>query len=245
MRPPAPNHTKVRAVERLHRLLILGLGALLAVELAAALFAHQWLNAALIAGILAVSASPAVLDRRLGVRIPAEFQLLAVLFAFASLFLGEVHHYYERIWWWDLLLHSLSGVLMGILGFLLVNLLNEDDRIEVVLTPRFVALFAFLFAVGVGSLWEIFEFAMDRLAGTRMQKPMASDPSGLTDTMWDLIANALAALAVSLLGWRYLAGGRPTFIQRWIDKFIHDNPRLFRHARAVARRGRRALGRRR
>jgi hypothetical protein len=38
--------------------------------------------------------------------------------------------------------------------------------------PRFVALFAFLFAVAVGALWEIFEFAIDGTFGTQMQKPM-------------------------------------------------------------------------
>ena len=47
--------------------------------------------------------------------------------------------------------------------------------------------FAFTFALALGNVWEIFEFGMDRLFGLTMQKPMAGDPSGLTDTMWDLI----------------------------------------------------------
>ena len=101
----------------------------------------------------------------------------------------------------------------GVLGFLLVYVLNESERVEMHMRPRFVALFAFLFAVVVGTLWEIFEFAMDQLAGTRMQKPMFGDPSGLTDTMWDMIVNALGALTISALGWWYMNRGEHSFIE--------------------------------
>ena len=60
--------------------------------------------------------------------------------------------YYERIWWWDIALHTSSGLLMGVLGFLLVYVLNESERIDMHMRPRFVAIFAFLFAVAVGHL---------------------------------------------------------------------------------------------
>jgi len=147
---------------------------------------------------------------------------------FAALFLGEVRNFYERFWWWDIALHTTSGLLLGILGFLLIYVLNEADRIDVHMLPRFVAFFAFTFAVAMGALWEIFEFAMDRVFGMNMQKPMAGDPSGLTDTMWDLIVDALGALAVSLLGWWYMVRERQSFIELWIRRFIMRNPRLFR-----------------
>jgi uncharacterized membrane protein YjdF len=94
--------------------------------------------------------------------------------------------------------------------------------------PRFVALFAFLFAVAVGALWEIFEFAIDRTFGTQMQKPMLNDPSGLTDTMWDLIVDTLGALGISVFGWWYMRRGADSFIEIWIQKFIARNPDLFR-----------------
>lgn len=88
--------------------------------------------------------------------------------------------------------------------------------------PRFVALFAFMFAVGMGALWEIFEFAMDQLFGMNMQK------SGLIDTMWDLIVDTAGALVIALLGWVYLrTSGSDSFLERWIVGFIDANPRLF------------------
>lgn len=107
-------------------------------------------------------------------------------------------------------------------------MLNASERVDLHMRPRFVALFAFVFALAVGTLWEIFEFAMDRIFGTNMQKPMFGDPSGLTDTMWDLIVDALGALFISGLGWLYMHRNTPSFIDAWIRKFIERNPRLFR-----------------
>ena len=70
---------------------------------------------------------------------------------------------------------------------------------------------------------------MDQIVGTNMQKPMLGDPSGLTDTMWDMIVNTLGALAISSLGGWYMKRRAHSFIEVWIRKFIERNPRLFRH----------------
>jgi len=57
-----------------------------------------------------------------------------------------------------------------------VYVLNENERVDVHMLPRFVAFFAFTFSVSVGTLREIFEFSMDQLFGANMQKPMFGDP---------------------------------------------------------------------
>jgi hypothetical protein len=61
-----------------------------------------------------------------------------------------------------------------------------------------------------------------------MQKPMFGDMSGLTDTMWDLIVDALGALLVSLYGWRYLRRGQRSMLRSMIEHFLTRNPALFR-----------------
>ena len=189
---------------RIHRGILIVLQVIMAVELVLLFYEGQWVNAFLVMAIMVITLSPAALGRRFRVSVPPEFQVLAVIFVFAALFLGEIQSYYERIWWWDIALHTSSGLLMGVLGFLLVYVLNESERVDVHMRPRFVAMFAFLFAVAVGTLWEIFEFAMDQTIGSNMQKAMFDDPSGLTDTMWDVIVNMVGALAVSSLGWWYM-----------------------------------------
>lgn len=212
---------------RIYRRTVVVLQLVMLVELVLTLYNGLWANAMLIIAVIAFTLSPALLGRRFRVTVPAEFQLLAVLFVFASLFLGEIRSYYDRIWWWDIALHASSGLLLGLVGFLLLYVLNENRRIELHLRPVFMALFAFLFAVTAGTLWEIFEFAMDQLAGTRMQKPMLEDSSGLTDTMWDLIVDTIGGLLISVFGWWYMVRGQRSFIVEWICKFIERNPRLF------------------
>ncbi len=182
----------------------------------------QYQSAVEILVILAITMLPILLGKRFSVRIPHGFETLAVIFVFMSLFLGEVYSYYTIYWWWDLVLHSGSAFLLGILGFLLVFVLNEKEDIDLDLNPNFMALFAFMFAMGIGAIWEIFEFSMDQIFNLNMQK------SGLVDTMWDLIVDAIGALIISLLGWGYIKTREvDSFLERWIEEFIDNNPRFF------------------
>lgn len=229
-------HTELQSAKKIttdlpthiHRGILIILQLVMAVELVLVFYKGQWINAFLVLAIMVITLAPAMLGRQFRVHIPPEFQILAVIFVFAALFLGEIRNYYERIWWWDIALHTSSGLLMGILGFLLVYVLNESEHTEIHMRPHFVALFAFLFAVAVGALWEIFEFAMDQIVGTTMQKPMFGDPSGLTDSMWDMIVNTVGALVICALGWWYMVKRQQSFIEAWIRKFIERNPHLFR-----------------
>lgn len=191
------------------------------------LLESQWLSLFVVSLLLTVLFIPIIFRNQLQVEIPAEFHLTAVLFTFAALYLGEVQQFYQRVWWWDIALHASAGLLMGILGFLLIYILNESKRIDIHLAPGFIAFFAFTFAVTIGTVWEIFEFAMDHFFGLNMQKPMLGDTSGLTDTMWDMIVNAIGAFLISLSGWWYLKYDKNYFVKEWIGKFIEKNPRLF------------------
>lgn len=212
----------------IHRRLTLVLQLILAVGVVAAVWEQQWLAAVITSGIILVTLVPLFLSRRFSVFIPPEFVLLAITFVFASVFLGEVHGYYVRFWWWDLVLHTGSGFLLGIIGFLLVYILNETEDIDVSMQPGFIAFFAFLFAVGIGVFWEIFEFSMDSYFGMNMQKEMLGDPSGLTDTMWDLIVDTAGALIIAVLGYGYIkTANNESFLERWIDSFIKTNPQFF------------------
>lgn len=220
-----PHHDSLS--ERITRGTVWTLLVIMAIELAGALFIQQWLTAFLVVGIMVIVTVPFVFRDKLPVKIPIEFHVLIILFIFGSLFLGEIQSFYQRVWWWDIALHATSGLLLGVLGFLLVYVLNESERIEVYLRPSFVALFAFLFAVAMGAFWELFEFGMDQWLGTNMQKSMFNDPSGLTDTMWDLMLDAAGALLISVLGWWYLSRQYGSFMERWIAQFVSSNPRLF------------------
>lgn len=149
---------------------------------------------------------PSALERRLRVAIPGFMYILFILFLYAAIYLGEIRSFYYRVPHWDLLLHGFSGLMLGALSFSVIRLLNENERVRLDLSPAFVALFAFSFAVSMGVLWEIYEFFVDGLLGLNMQKyalengRVLSGRKALADTMGDLIVDAVGAIIMSVIG---------------------------------------------
>ena len=225
MTPDLPDPPPAEPARRAHLAVLAVLQLVMGIQLVLLLMRQDWAAGFFVAGIMVLTLAPVVF--RLPVEIPSEIQIVAVLFVFATLFLGEVQDYYQRFWWWDASLHTTSGLLLGMLGFMFVYMLNENRHVDFHMRPSFVALFAFFFAVAVGAIWEIFEFGMDELFGTNMQPATAGDPSGLTDTIQDLIVDTLGAAVVSVAGWRYLARARTSHIDNWARRFVRRNPKLF------------------
>ena len=163
---------------------------------------------------------PSLMQEKYKVVLPVEFELLIIIFIYASIVLGGLQKYYIIFPWWDLLIHATAGVALGFVGFLILYILYKGNKLEA--KPITKAIFSFSFALAIGALWEIFEFAMDSLLGTNMLK------SGLVDKMWDLIVNSLGALFASSLGYLYLKKEKVWIIEKAINKFRKKNPRFFK-----------------
>ncbi len=180
---------------------------------------------------------PTIFSKRTKIHIPTSFQIVILLFIFASMYLGELRNYFYRYAWWDSMLHSVSAIILAYIGFLLIFTLNKDKNINLYLSPFFIALFAFCFAITVGVLWEVFEFAMDSFFGYNMQKARNLEQVygefdtrlGLIDTMRDLIVNSIGALTVSVIGYYYSKQKMKNDSAFWKlkDQFIEENPDLF------------------
>lgn len=157
---------------------------------------------------------PYFLKKKYNLIMPIEIEFLITFFIFGTLYLGEIHDFYLKFTYWDVYLHTLSGFLLGLLGFVIVNsIISSNDKNK--LTPLFFALFTFSFAVMIGVIWEVFEFFMDQVFGMNMQK------SGLVDTMWDLIVDSLGALVVAISSYFYIKRKSPKgVIYNLIDKLV-------------------------
>ena len=79
----------------------------------------------------------------------------------------------------------------------------------------------------LGVLWEIYEFAVDRLLGLNMQR----QENGMADTMEDLIVDMLGAVVVALMALAYFRSGRYSFVADGVRGFLRENPHLFRRSR--------------
>lgn len=150
---------------------------------------------------------PAILEKRLNFEIPTVLYVLYLVFLYCSITLGEVRSFYYLIPHWDVFLHAFSSMMTGMFGYMLISILNRDDRITVRLSPLFVAVFSFCFAVMIGTLWEIYEFTFDGILGLNMQKfaladgTVLSGHAALTDTMKDIIVDTIGALIASVIGY--------------------------------------------
>ena len=113
---------------------------------------------------------PSILERKFKVDLPDTLEIVILLFIFAADILGEIAEFYIRVPHWDTALHTINGFLFAAAGFAIVNMLNEDKRIAMRLSPVSVALVAFCFSMTIGVLWEFFEWGADLLLGLDMQK---------------------------------------------------------------------------
>lgn len=163
---------------------------------------------------LVVLSLPSMVSRKWNFAIPNFIYIMYYIFLYAAIFLGEVLDFYYLVPHWDIILHFFSGAMLGALGFILVSWLNDSDAVHVTLSPAFVALFAFCFALTCGAVWEIYEFVFDGLLGLNMQKFTTAEGVVLTghealaDTMEDIIVDASAALLISVIGYVRLKAAR-------------------------------------
>lgn len=113
---------------------------------------------------------PSFIENKMKIDIPNVVEVIMLLFVFSANILGEMGSFYEKIPFWDTLLHTLNGFICAGVGFGLIDILNREERIKINLSPIFVCLFSFSFSMTVGTVWEFFEFGVDVLLGMDMQK---------------------------------------------------------------------------
>ena len=133
---------------------------------------------------------------------------------------------------WENVFLTLAGFLFGIVGWIVMFLLLQSDRLPRTTGPALLSVFGVCFAVTLGVVWEIFEFAVD-LRWPHIN--MMSHETGVRDTMSDLILDLIGAVIVGVIGYAYTRRGRFSFAVDAVRRFMHRNPRLFPRSR---RRGR-------
>lgn len=164
---------------------------------------------------------PGLIQEKKKLEIPNKMYFLYLIFLYCAICLGEIRSFYYRIPNWDTILHTFSGGMLGALGFSFVSLFNNEENFHLKLTPFFVAIFSFMFAIMLGVFWEVYEFAFDGLLGLNMQKFMLESGeqligrAALADTMEDLIVDMIGAFVISVIGYISLK-----YKKGWVEAMI-------------------------
>ncbi len=162
--------------------------------------------------MMAVIAVPLVMDKTIHFKMPATMEIVFVTFCFSSLILGDVADFYARFTWWDNLLHGISGFLLGILAYAIINTFNSIHGNKLRFPPFFVAIWVVSFAMACGAIWEIMEYTLDGVFGLNSQQFLTTSGTfdgsaplmgreALKDTMEDLMLDLLGSSVTAIIGY--------------------------------------------
>jgi len=183
---------------------------------------------------------PDFLSEKLRFEIPNALYVFFLIFLYCSIFLGEFYDMFNRVSYWDVIMHCSSSLATGFIGFMFVAILNKSEKVMFHLSPLFVALFAFCFSITIGSLWEIYEYTFDGILGLNMQKFIEPDGTvlaghaALVDTMEDLMIDAVGGLTASVIGYFSLKHNKDWLVPKLLDPKPKKERRTFKICSFVA-----------
>jgi uncharacterized membrane protein YjdF len=175
---------------------------------------RRWLLATATFCFMLLTFIPALIERNYKIILPLEFEFVGILFVFLGLVLGDLKGAYSLFPWWDMVLHFVSGIVLGVIGFVVVYLMIRYSHYSR-LDPTLAFIFSFCFAMTIGVVWEIVEFGFTYGGIYKMQH-------GELDTMGDLIMDGLGALVASILGYFYIKNEKNRFFKRILAKMTSN-----------------------
>lgn len=146
------------------------LRALVIITMIIQIFHRNWLNVFTCILTLILLVIPIIIDKKFNIKLPTVLESIILFFIFAAEILGEIQNFYGIFKHWDVILHTINGFIMAAIGFSLIDILNQSERVSINLTPISVALVAFCFSMTIGVMWEFFEYGADQIIKLDMQK---------------------------------------------------------------------------
>lgn len=121
----------------------------------------------------------------------SKFSYYCILaFIFFSMYMGNILNIYIIIPFYDKVLHLMSGILIGFIGFIVFMNFNKESKDAI--NKSFLFIFVMSFSVALAGIWEIWEFTTDFLFGFNSQN------ASLIDTMLDIICGTIGGI-ISLI----------------------------------------------
>jgi len=136
---------------------------------------------------------PAILERNYKTNLPWVFDILIITPLFIYI-LGITYNWYGNLYF-SSFSHFVGTIIIALLGFIIPYTLNATKQIR--LSIKMIILFTIIFSIAIGAIWEVSEFTSDVFFKTKAQ------PSN-TDTMLDLIFDALSGIVTAFVGAWYI-----------------------------------------
>lgn len=201
-------------------IIINGIRILFVLNIGYLLVIGDGVNVVAVTMALVASFFPWIIRKILKVKTPLSFDLFGMLFIVLSQWAGTYLRAYDVFPWWDVFLHGLSGILIGLFGIILIACFDRKGKLFESRAYGLISLIIFLTACSSATLWEIGEYLGDKYLGTNAQL------GSLTDTMQDMIICVVVGVAFSLYYYCSAVKKKKTYLSKEVDAFIEENKKI-------------------
>ena len=140
--------------------------------------------------ILPVTLIPYFVDKYTKFKIPIGYRTAYIIFIFFAYFLGSIMKFYDKIFMYDKIIHTISGIFTSILAFLI---LKNDKKQKLSMLNKFIYIISF--SMLVASIWEFFEYGADIIFKSDTQKVLKT---GINDTMQDMLVACFGSILFTI-----------------------------------------------
>lgn len=135
---------------------------------------------------------PRILRRLFKIRINNMLELIYIIFIILAMFTGACLNIYNKVWWYDIFAHFLSGLLTSVLALIIMSYLKVYDKKNI----GFNILYIISFTLMIASVWEFLEFGADNIMNLNTQH---SIDTGVRDTMEDMLTAFAGSIIISIM----------------------------------------------
>lgn len=185
------------------------------------LIRSMWVNFVLAMFVLFVVLLPELFSKKVSFETPSVFEVFLLLFIYFSIFAQSILKLFIRAEWIDNAIRLIIGIIVVLVGFLLVFVINKERKAIMNLSPFFIVLFSFCFALSAGFFWEVFKYLLKILFDISLQS------SSFSSVMLGLTSYLLGALMAAILGYVHMRFFENSFVKNIIIGFVKKNPVLF------------------
>ena len=166
-------------------------------------------------GLVAVGLSliPTLVHRKVHIVVPWEVTFLIALTLFLHIAGYSYYWYVDFYPYYDKFAHLIASITIALLGFLAVLIIMRASN-GLQFERWHIFFFIIIFTLAFGTIWEIWEFTLDSLAGDYLTKPLQQD---ITDTMLDLITDLGGGIIIAVMGTFYL---KRKSAHNWADIYL-------------------------
>lgn len=131
--------------------------------------------------------------------------IATLIFIIMAMYFGNILDFYEIVPYYDKILHTASGIIIGIMSIVIYAHFTKDyfERIN----SRFMLLFCILLTLALAGGWEIWEYTTDKIFGLMSQR------NSLDDTMTDIICGTIGGIIALIPIYRFLKGYKNKFLE--------------------------------